>query len=208
MLPDAATEGVQSVDFMDGSELVALGYEDGTVRLWDLAGRDLVDGPLESGGTAPITQVDFSPTGQLLAAVSDDGSLTVWEPSTGSLQAGPLGGHGYDIYSVAFSPNGALIGTALTNGQVQLWDPSSGEAIASPLGTERLDAVPLLVFTPTGEMLTFVGSGRGGRFELWQAMWDWHEACALTVGYVDLAQLEPYLPDEWQTACPYRRSAS
>jgi len=57
--------------------LLASAGDDGTVRLWNTAGRQPVGAPLRAPG--PLGDVAFSLDGTLLAAGAADGSVTMWE---------------------------------------------------------------------------------------------------------------------------------
>ena len=77
----------QSVAFSPDGKTLLAGYDDGKVRLWDLAKRKLVwsDGL----GSGPVAAVAFSPDGQVFAAGTGDqseydtpGRVALWDAAT------------------------------------------------------------------------------------------------------------------------------
>ena len=64
-----------------GTQLVS-GSEDGTVRVWDLAGKKQIRS-ISHG--APVTDVDVSPDGKNLVSVSVNGTGKIWQLSDGKM---------------------------------------------------------------------------------------------------------------------------
>ena len=65
---------------------------DGAVRLWDVATRRPIGGPL-TGHAGQVHAVAFSPDGRTLASGGDDGTVRLWDVATGRQIGGPLTGH-------------------------------------------------------------------------------------------------------------------
>ncbi|WP_017582758.1 WD40 repeat domain-containing serine/threonine protein kinase [Nocardiopsis valliformis] len=115
---------VMSVTFSPNGN-IAVGCENGSVRLWDLASEsdtsetrylDLL------GHEEAVGSVAFSPDGAVLATGGDDHKAVVWdtvsfEPVT------ELAGHEEAVESVAFSPDGAVLATGGDDGTVRFWCP-------------------------------------------------------------------------------------
>ena len=92
----------------DGTRLVA-GFQDGTVRLWDVATQ--TETARLEGHTDRVTSVSFSPDGALLASAGgwNDATVRLWDAAT-QTEVATLRGHTREVRSVAFSsPDGATL---------------------------------------------------------------------------------------------------
>lgn len=63
-------------------------------------------------------------------------------------------------------------------------------------------SVQRVEFSPDGRSL--LTTDDAGTTRIWSGLWDAETGCTIANRYVDRAQLDPYLPSGWQTACPYR----
>ena len=70
------SRAVESVNFSPDGQTLASASWDGTVKLWDLEGRELQT--LE-GHSISVISVSFSPDGQTLASASRDGTVKLWD---------------------------------------------------------------------------------------------------------------------------------
>ena len=114
----------------DGTRLVS-GFQDGTVRLWDVATQTEV--AVLEGHTDQVTSVSFSPDGATLASSGgwDDPTVRLWDTAT-QAQVAMLRGHTGEVRSVAFSsPDGATLASGSSDRTVRLWDVGTHQDVAT-----------------------------------------------------------------------------
>jgi WD40 repeat protein len=99
-------------------EQFVIGYDDGTVGLWDPTSlsRYFPD----QGPQITTTAISFSPDGQQIAC-SGDASIHVLDPQSG-LEITTLKGHDREIITVAFSPCGNRIASGSYDTTVRVWN--------------------------------------------------------------------------------------
>src|SRR5262249_47250313 len=145
----------------DGKRLASAG-EDGTVRLWDLAGwkpalplPPLRMPPLRTlpGHPGTIWSVAFSPDGKLVASVSFDGVI-LWDVGAGTKVRVLPGRHGAGS-KVAFSPDGKALAVGWDDGTVWRWDVATG-TLREPLRWHD-GVVNGVAYSPDGRFLACKG---------------------------------------------------
>ena len=99
----------------DGSS-VAVGYPDGTARVWETATGRLVAGLPHAG---PVYDVGFSPDGDFLITAAGD-APTIWDLES-QRPLTQLFGHQAAVISVDFSPSGSLIVSAGEDRTPRIW---------------------------------------------------------------------------------------
>ncbi len=158
---DPANFGVLQVAFSPDGKLLAAGYGDGYVRLWNPVTGQAVGAPLpaDTGSGGGAFGVAFSPDGKLLATAGADGTVRLWNPVTGQVvgaplpaDTGPVGG----VDGVAFSPDGKLLATANGDGTVRLWNPATRQAPRAALAAVT-GGVNGVAFSPDGTLLAAAG---------------------------------------------------
>jgi WD40 repeat protein len=158
----------QSLIFWDLSpdgRLVAVGGNDGAVRVWETAG-DRLRFTLLTPDSYPSSLL-FSPDGRWLASISGK-VIHLWEVATGRL-ARTLEGPTEPVHRLAFSPDSKVLaaggGTFMTASELRTWDVASGkERHNLPGHTSVLSAV---AFSPDGK--TLASASAGGTIRLWDA---------------------------------------
>jgi WD40 repeat protein len=105
-------------------EQFVIGYEDGTVALWDatsLSGDFPDQGPGIPAGK--VSAISFSPDGRQIASFySGDTSIHIWDAQSGMEMTAPLQGHDQKIITVAFSPCWNRIASGSYDTTVHVWN--------------------------------------------------------------------------------------
>ncbi|RMF70160.1 MAG: TIR domain-containing protein, partial [Cyanobacteria bacterium J069] len=135
---------------------IAAASEDGTVSLWDGAGRRL--GSLPSKNT-PVRTVAYSPDGQILATGSADGRIRLWRPEgklIRTLYAGDAA-----ITSLDFSRDGQMLAAGNLDGRAVLWRVNG-----TPVTEFQAHTAPLysLAFSPEGNLLASASADKTIKF--------------------------------------------
>jgi eukaryotic-like serine/threonine-protein kinase len=152
ILRDGSTAGVRRAIFSpDGRRLVAVG-EDGMVRVWDFARRELIK-TLENH-QASVVAASFAPDGRFFATASWDRTVIVWD----AMELTPvitLRDHRAEVTGVAFSPDGRYLASAskVPDERAVLWRAGSWEKVRD-LPLYGGDWHPLL-FAPNNSRLLF-----------------------------------------------------
>jgi tRNA A-37 threonylcarbamoyl transferase component Bud32 len=142
-----------------GEKLLAIGGVDGSVRLWDIAGRTKLEILRSSmhqraGHEGLVTSLAFSPDGALLAAGHVDGAIHVWDIDRREELQVRLGHERAAIGAVAFSPDGQILASGGLDSTVKLWERSGlEEGEARRRLTRQPAGVTSLAWVHEGEQL-------------------------------------------------------
>ncbi|HEY1377210.1 MAG TPA: protein kinase [Gemmataceae bacterium] len=121
---------VWAVRFAPDGHTLAMGIDDGTVRLWD-PGTTKVRQTI-TAHASPVWSLAYSADGKLLATASDDGAVKVWDAATGGeVRSIP---HPTAVRAVAFTPDGKTLVSGTRNGKVRFWDVATGNETVTTAG--------------------------------------------------------------------------
>lgn len=129
LLPNSA--GYSTLTFSPAGDRLAASAPDGTVRVWDVASRELQFSIHPKGAGMP-TGLAFSADGKMLAlALRDLGRIVSWNTSRPTLSDPVSISFPRDEFpkQIAFG-SGAVLASRVSDGGVQLWNANSGK----PLG--------------------------------------------------------------------------
>jgi WD40 repeat protein len=164
-VPDAVVNAV-TVSFSNDGRLLAVGYLDGSVRIWDFrTGRKLKD---FSASRRDIRSITFSPDDTRLAFGAGE-NVFVYDVAAGRV-LGELQAHTGDTWPVTFAPDGKTLASAGNDGTVKLWHLATLELVLNI--KQEVGPVYSLAFTRDGDLLASGGSD--GEVRLWPAP-SWEE---------------------------------
>jgi WD40 repeat protein len=136
---------VTAVAFQPNGGGLAVGYDDGAVRLWDWPNQKLLQ-EIRAHKSA-VSAVAFSADGLRFASTGEDKAIHLWETKT----ARPLGsliGHTDRIPGLAWHPDGKRVYSAGWDTTARVWDVATCEPI-------------ILLNSHAGQVHTLVLSGDG-----------------------------------------------
>jgi WD40 repeat protein len=142
------TGPVRCVAYSPDGRWLASGGEDGTLRLWDLAGRQTVR--FWANLSESVEAVAFTPDGSLLLAGRADGELTAVDPTVAQPKWRQAA-HGNGVRAVLAHPDGMRAFTVGWDREVYAWSlsDSARTRLISPLQAAPASAA----LSPDGETL-------------------------------------------------------
>jgi len=138
----------------DGKTLASFGYDDGTIRLWDLTARS----EFASFRHFPeVNAIAFSPDGSKIASGGTDKTIRLWDVKSGTEQA-VYEGHtaGIGFKSLDWSLDGKLIAAGSRNDAIRIWEADTGTEYALLHG--HSDEITGISFSPDSTLLASASS--------------------------------------------------
>lgn len=113
-----------NVAFNPMQPIVAVGFNEGTIGLWNLDQCQWQE--TLCGHEAGIFSLQFSPNGQQLISGGSDHTVRIWNARTGQCLK-LLQGHTARVSSVQVHPSGQQIASASEDHTIRIWDIQSGQ---------------------------------------------------------------------------------
>jgi WD40 repeat protein len=108
-------------------EIVASGWDDGKVRLWDVETRKVI--ATWTGHTDVVCTLCWSADGERVASGSWDGTARIWDVKSGKNILTIKTGHAY-MWAVTYSPDSSKLAMGGENeNAVEIWDAKTGELL-------------------------------------------------------------------------------
>lgn len=171
---------VLGASFSPNNQVVALAYQQGSIKLYNLS--DGTFKTLHNGSGYPAWAVKFSPDGNILASAHDEGVVRLWQLDGTLLNTLPrdqkyttftkTDSVYYNcVFKIDFSPNGDLIASAHADGTVKLWrlDGSSDKPLILDEPSSNVDNNKICIsvrFSPNGDLIA--SAHADGTVKLWK----------------------------------------
>lgn len=155
----AAGGPIWAIHFSPTENILAIGMDDGRVRLWDADKKRLLKDFQAHKG--PVWTLRFCTGGTHLATASDDGIFKVWSTTNYELIAEK--DNGSPIRVLALSPAGHQLATGSRQGDIKVWEIDNDKPVFTGKGHEG--TVVSLAFSPDGTKL--VSGGGDKTVKIW-----------------------------------------
>src|SRR5262249_45397788 len=148
---------VTSMVFSPDGRLLATGWADRRVRVWDVSSGHL--SAALPGHTQAVACIAFSPDGRMLASAGFDNTLRFWDLQAGR-QRSTHEGFPTPCRSILFSPDGKTLALKFAETSTgALWDVDAGGVRAT-----FANAAAGLAYAPHGTILAVAGGAQGRVF--------------------------------------------
>ena len=146
--------------FSPNGKILAAGFWDNSVGLWDLSRGERIL-PL-TNSIAQVRSLAFSFDGKTLAGGCQDGTIELWDLAT-TREMRTLTGHSSWIPAIAFSSDGKVLASASADHTAILWDVATGESTTL---RGHLNEVWAIAIAPDGRSVA-TGTKKDGIVSLW-----------------------------------------
>ncbi|RYY41417.1 MAG: hypothetical protein EOO08_02070 [Chitinophagaceae bacterium] len=152
---------VTKIAFAPDMQKIAIGYDDGVIRILDAATNSLL--VTLRNHSDFLNFASYAADGTSVATVSDR-QVRLWNMTTGELTS-ELRGHTKLVLRPLFSPDSRKLATISLDATARLWDVASGRLVATLIGhkSELYSAC----FSPAGDRI--VTTSRDHTAKLWDA---------------------------------------
>ena len=159
-IENAHLYNIKSLSISPDEQTLVSGSGDGTIKLWNLETRTLLEKPFREKTFNTLT---ISPDGRTVASSSIDGTITVWNLNNPKATL-PWDGDSSDVTSLIFSRDSEFLISGSNNGIIKLWNLETREVIGQLEG--HSEAVVSLDISLDGQKLA--SGSRNGTVQVWE----------------------------------------
>jgi len=118
---------VDGIAFSPDGKNVAISYNDGTIRVWNVSPSK----PMRLFGEnhKPVYGITYSPDGKLIAYGTLDGTVRILDTTTWKVVK-TINVNAVNLFQIFFSSDGKTLATSYDKG-IEFWDPSTGSSVSS-----------------------------------------------------------------------------
>lgn len=165
-----------SIAFDSSSTLVAMGFSDGVVRVWDAIQGYWTHHLRGSRGRVSLSQFHPITSRHTLYTAADDYVIRAWDLKSSKCSQ-TFAAHSSAVTSISLSLSGNKLVSSGRDQMIHVWNTRNGQLKSSVPVMEQIEAclvVPHTVPMPAMEMaclteLQFVVCGENGRISVWQS---------------------------------------
>jgi WD40 repeat protein len=143
---------VDVLTYSHSGSLLAAGYRNGDIRIWDLQSREVLRTIKHDRN---VTSIAFDSADRLLAAGAGSKTIKIWDVASGAevktIEDRRDGYAEWTGFPVAFKGDGITLATGSEDGMVKLWNYQTGDLVASVHAHD--EAVMSLCFDSMGTYL-------------------------------------------------------
>ena len=170
----------RSIDFSPDGKLLAVGSNDGTIKLWDTVNAKClrilkghgIDSPKARSYHVHVLAVAFSPDGKTLATSGDDWTIRLWDVATGESKS-VLNKHVH-ANSLSFSPDGNRL--AVAHSYVIDLKEEKQQPILTDSNTYHRKHNPVFSYYAKGQLLVASAVALDEKKDIWNTVMVWGEA--------------------------------
>ncbi|MDK3161977.1 PKD domain-containing protein, partial [Kamptonema cortianum] len=172
---------VNAVAWNPTAPIVALGGDEGVIRLFDPASGAII--ATLSGHTGAVNALAWLNNGSLLVSAGSDQTVIVWD-ANGNLLAN-LQAHTDDVLAAVFTPDGSRVITGAADGRILAWDWASGTIVWQVI--PHTGAVNDIAITADGTRIATAGDD--GMVLLWNNVGDTTPAGSLQLDDTEITAI-------------------